>query len=116
MSKLVEKVVFVCTLLAVLTCYLPLAPFCGSAIPHAATHGEMSDILSHAGSLLPQEWGLRKTTITAVRSLLSSLLYAGLSIQNKPVSESWADGVLAAIDTKQAASGHTYLNNLSLRC
>ncbi|OPY66745.1 MAG: hypothetical protein A4E57_02650 [Syntrophorhabdaceae bacterium PtaU1.Bin034] len=116
MGNPMKKAVLVCALLAVLMCYQPLALFLGSMAPHVASHGDKSDVLDHTGTVLPQEWGLRKTIAPAVRVLSASLFQTGMVIQQSVPSESGASAISVALDAQPAASGFAYLNNLSLRC
>ena len=117
MDKPTKKPVLVCALLAMLVCNLPFAPFYASATPlHKALHIEEID-MNHLGSFLPQEWGLTKTTATAMRSLAALSFETGMVVQYRPVpSEPCADGVFTALGAQLAASGLAYLNNLAFRC
>lgn len=117
MGKVTKKVVLVCTVIAILMCYLPLLSFSGSVSPRMALHVEKNDISNHIGNLLPQEWGPKKTTVTSARSLSTPPFHTGVSILTELVSSKPSTGgIFAALGAERAASGYIYLHNLSLRC
>jgi hypothetical protein len=117
MGKVIKKAVLICTVLAILMCYLPLLSFSGSVSPHRALHVEKNDISNHMGNLLPQEWGPKKTTVISARSLSTPPFHTGVSIQTELVStKPSTGGIFATVGAERVASGHTYLHNLSLRC
>lgn len=116
MNKSTKKAVVLCTVLAMLTFYQPLALLLGSASPFIASHVDKSDGLHHRDAFLPQGWGLRKT-VPVITLLSGSLLQAVAVIQHKSaLPEPCADGAFAVFVAHFPISGFAYLNNPALRC
>lgn len=112
-----KKVFFVCTVLAMLVCCLPPALFLGSMTPFISSHADNNDGPDSRGTSLPQRWGIRKTTVPALRLLSGLQLQTAAIVPHKSVlSERCANGVFAVFYAQLPVSGLAYLNNLTIRC
>jgi len=111
MNGLKNKVVLISILLVLVSGSFSLVSF------SVISHNSNNDTLSRIDVLLGQGWGLNKKTVTALRLPPKSLFQTGMFLQDKSDHlEVFRNFVFTIPVTNLFLSGHTYLNNLSLRC